>query len=653
MEKNALSIGLTILFNLLILSVVAQTDSISPTDSVLVKPTKTVRKLVSESKPPVDSTLVLYFFETSDNLRKGNLYSVDTTIVSFHQYDPITRNYKMLATLSNIGTAHMSRVFSPPLSSGFLMHNLAFSNYLFTNKKIKYYKQTMPFSELWYVMGPKKEQNLEVTLSREIYKGFIFGLKVLMFNSPGLYLNSKTDDKSVCFTGQYYTKNKRYGVVANYLHNKLILQENGGITNDTIFTKNLETDRRVIPVQLSSAQNNVKEAGFYLEQYFNLLKPERKNDTNLRKIDAGHLSYAIRYQRNQMIFTDKKPLSDFYATYAPPLDSAQTFDSAAQILFRNQFKWSSLGYNEDKLSRFFHLYFGINYDHIEQTLPYDSVKTIYNEISPFGGININILKSSYLEAKGEMVIGGYNNGDFSLDARLTQYLGTTARNAGKFRFELQILNRTPAWYFTHYQSNRFRWNLNLNKESYLLLQGAYQYRNLEGGVRFYTLSDYTYFNDSVFPKQMTKAGTVMLVYVKGDLRLGKFGLNGKLVYQKASQTSIIHLPDFSGTMNFYYHTPAFHHAATFQGGFQLKYFTRYFADAYMPEMRTFYVQNQTEIGNYLFADAYLTLKIKRARIFVKANNFTGYFEGYNYFSSPHYPAQDPGFYLGVSWKFFN
>ena len=71
----------------------------------------------------------------------------------------------------------------------------------------------------------------------------------------------------------------------------------------------------------------------------------------------------------------------------------------------------------------------------------------------------------------------------------------------------------------------------------------------------------------------------------------------------------------------------------------------------MPELRAFYTQNSVEIGNYLWGDIYITLKIKRARIFAKMSNVTGYFEGYNYFLAPHYPDRDPRYYLGVSWRF--
>ncbi len=650
--------GLSLLFSVITLlglphQLRSQTDSVPATDTVTRKHAQTVSAKPEQKPAAVDSSLVYYFFGTTDSLREGKLHITDTTVTSFHQYDPLEQNRRMYATLSNIGTAHKNRLFSPYIPAGFQIHNKVYLHYLIMPRNIRFYRQYIPFTELGYVMGPKKEQDLEVVFSREIYRGFIFGLNVKMFNSPGAYLNSKTDDKSVSLTGQYYTPNKRYGVVAAYFHNKLILRENGGLTDDSTFVNNVESDRRLLPVALSDAENMVKEAGFFVEQYFNILKPESTSDSVKRKIDPGHISYRILYQRNQEIYSDGNPLSDFYSGFSPPLDSANTFDSSAQILFRNQIKWSSLGYNEDRLSRFFHLFFGVNFDHIQNTLPYDSIKKQYTGAAPFGGININLFHSSYLQGRGTVIMGGYNSGDFELDARLTQYLGKTDRNIGKLLFRLQLINRMPDWYFQEYQSNRFRWKNNLNKEQYLILRGAYRYKLLEAGFRFYTVSNYTYFSDSIFPRQIDVPATVMQIFVQGNLPLKKFGLDGKFVYQTASRPDVIRLPQFTGVLNTYFKSKVFKNAATLQTGIQWRYFTAYYADAYMPELRQFYLQNKQKIGNYLSADFYLTLKVKSARLFVKAVNLPGYFMGYNYFSSPHYPGADPGFNFGVYWKFYN
>ncbi|MFK5855713.1 MAG: hypothetical protein QM503_06245, partial [Bacteroidota bacterium] len=69
------------------------------------------------------------------------------------------------------------------------------------------------------------------------------------------------------------------------------------------------------------------------------------------------------------------------------------------------------------------------------------------------------------------------------------------------------------------------------------------------------------------------------------------------------------------------------------------------------ELRLFYIQNDKKIGNYPYADFYVTLMVKRARLFVRMAHFNGYFGDYRYYLAPNYPAQDARVYFGASWRF--
>ena len=106
-------------------------------------------------------------------------------------------------------------------------------------------------------------------------------------------------------------------------------------------------------------------------------------------------------------------------------------------------------------------------------------------------------------------------------------------------------------------------------------------------------------------------------------------------------------------MNIYFKSSIFKSAATVQTGLQFTYFTAFFANAYMPELRAFYIQNDKKIGNYIYADFYVTLKVKRATLFFKASHLNSYLENYSYYNAPHYPSRDARFYFGASWRFYN
>ncbi len=652
----------------------AQTDStifvsdtlLSPVDSTEIKPDTTLRadSIPANFKPPpplppkvpemskADSLQVNYFLGTLDSLKLKTFHPIDTSILRYHQYDPERYGNLFYSTLSNIGMAGKNLVFHPQSSVGYVMDSRVFSKYMYYNRDVKYYQQVIPYSDIHYVMGPKKEQSLYVVFTRELYRGFSIGLDFGIVYSPGAYKHSKSNNNKLFITGQYYTPNKRYGVIANYLRDRVLVEENGGLVNDTVFEWNLETDRSVIPVNLTSDENLIIQSGFYVEQYFNLLKPRTYTDTLQRKIDAGNISYAFQYQRNQKIYSNDDPLVNFYKPYAPPIDSAKTFDSLYQLRIRNTVKWSNAGYSDAALSDVFNLSFGAHYDYIEQTLPYDSVKSLLNQVIPFAGISVKLFRSSFLEASGYTIIGDYNGGDFTLNVRLRQFLGTEEKNAGRLNFTLDLINQKPLWLYSEYQSNRFRWKHDFYKERILHFKASYFFRFFEAGVHFTTYNNYTYLNDSVKPEQLTTTASILQIFAQGNIPIKKFGIDTRLVYQVSSNADILRMPMFVGLANIYFRSQVFKKAATLQTGFQLNYFTEYYADAYMPELRTFYLQNEKKIGNYLYIDVYVTLEVKRARLFAKYSHLNSFLGTYNkYYLAPHYPARDGRFYFGVAWRF--
>ncbi len=653
-NKKVTYLAILVIFILLAKVGVAQNDSI-PTIADTLKPSLPDLSILNKDTitESVDSMLIYYFYSTVENLKSNDFHDIDTSLTKAHQFNPLEANNGMYSTLSNIGLAHKNIVFTPETTTGYDMRVNSFDKYIFSNEKVKYYKLYIPHSKVSYIMGSNKEQNLNVKLNREIIKNLSFGFEFGLNNSPGPYKRSKSNDTRVFFTGQYYTTNKRYGVIANYRNSRIRVEENGGIVNDSIFEENQEFDRRVIDVNLNEASQRMTISGFYVEQYFNLLKPKHQNDSIKRKVDAGHVSYSISYLRNQLIYEDGNPISDFYQPFAPPIDSIATFDSVYQSKITNKLMWSSLGYNEDEISKVFYLYFGANYDFITQTLAYDSVKTTYNQIQPFGGISLNLFRSMHLKAYGELVLSEFSGGDYKIKADIKQHLGTRDRNIGVIDAGITLLNRKPLWWYENYQSNRFRWSNELKKETSMLIYGKYSWKKISGGFKFNTFSNYTYLDDSVKPSQLGSTETHLQLFIEGTIPIKKWGINTRLVYQNTSQPNIIRIPEFSGKINIFFKSNLFKDAATVQTGLQFTYFTSYFADAYMPELRAFYLQNDKKIGNYLYADFYLTLKVKRAALFFKASHLNSYLGNYSYYNAPHYPSRDARFYFGISWRFYN
>ena len=150
---------------------------------------------------------------------------------------------------------------------------------------------------------------------------------------------------------------------------------------------------------------------------------------------------------------------------------------------------------------------------------------------------------------------------------------------------------------------------------------------------------------------MESAATILQLYFNGNIKVGKFGFNTRFEYQTTSTPDIIRLPAFSGTLDMYFKTPIVRGAANIQTGIQIYYFSEFYADAYMPAVRDFYIQSEKKIGNYPYLDAYVTLQLKRARLFLKYAHFNTLFSESNYYLAPHYPARDARFAFGINWRF--
>ncbi|MBG0783452.1 MAG: hypothetical protein H0S84_14430, partial [Bacteroidales bacterium] len=456
-------------------------------------------------------------------------------------------------------------------------------------------------------------------------------------------------------------KNERYGVGAFYFRNKLEQQENGGITTDSIFTNNIETDRRVIDVWLEQANSTIKSSGFGFEQYFILSGREIRTTDSIRKtrnrIQAGRLKHSLVYQRNQQLYEDPNPLNEFYQPFSSLLDSLVTNDSISTQMIKNSLVWNSLSYRRpDKIPLFF-FYFGA--EHAAYKLfqgTNDSLLFVnrynYDQLGILGGFNLNLKEKTKLSAHLNMLIGGHQAGDFVLNSKASQSLKSKKKDFGEISFSLNIYSQSPSWFYNSFLSNHFRWDNSFEKQNTFELEGSYKIWFLAFSVNQTSIDKYLFLNENAFPKQIGGTLNIRTIKTTFDFQKGKFEVKGFVSYQKADIDSAMHLPEIAANLKFGFSQSLFKNAAVIQPGFNIRWFSAYFADAYMPALRRFYMQFDEKIGNYPYLDVYLALKVKRANIYLQYANLLGLTGDYRYFTTPHYPMRDARFYFGVNWRFY-
>lgn len=609
-----------------------------------------------------DSTNIKFFTCNFNNLTLGNVSYLDTTVILTSYYDKLDNPYKIYQTLSNSGLAHKDINFDVPYNIGFKSELSAFSSYLQKIDNIKFPIVLQPFTNLYYTSADNKEQHLNILFCREFLPRFFLTINCDIDFSPGLYKYTKINNSYFYTNFRYNTNNNRYGIIGSFFHDKIDIQENGGIIFDSVFINNEETDKSIIDINLANATNLIKSSGFVIDQYFNLLgfvNSTNKDSTNRKyKIDIGRINYHFSYQNNRFVYEDSNPQSNLYQKFDPIIDPQKTFDSIYIHNIKNVIYWNNLGYEKYNNDIPIYITFGLEHD-FSYHAGYVNLLTQecfnrhnYSNLTFNTGIIMNLLKSIRITGNAKVITRGYHSGDFLVDLQWKQFLGTSKKNAGALSFDVKLTKQSPDWFEEYYYSNNFRWSNDFKSEAYLQLKVSYLLPFIEIGLKQTNINNYIYFGTEAEPQQYLGKVNVNSLYSNFNIKFNKLEMIGFASLQTTTNNNVIHLPYFHGKIKLAYNIDLVKNISIMQPSIVFNYFTEYYADAYMPALRTFYLQDKVKVGNFPYIDFCVTFKIKNANVFVQYTNIYSLTGDNRYFTTPHYPMRDSRFCLGVSWRLY-
>ncbi|MFP4472211.1 MAG: putative porin, partial [Bacteroidales bacterium] len=215
----------------------------------------------------------------------------------------------------------------------------------------------------------------------------------------------------------------------------------------------------------------------------------------------------------------------------------------------------------------------------------------------------------------------------------------------------QLDKHAAPYFYQHYFSNHFIWDHDFNRIKTNRVSGYITQRNLKLGADLTDVKDYVFIGADTLPAQYGENIRVLKAYLDQLFHFGKFDVNARLLYQKSSAEDVIRVPEFAGYFTITFNLKLFKGALNTRSGFDVYYFTKYYAHKYMPAIRSFYIQNEKEIGGFVHADFFLNFSVKRTRFFMKIQNFGSAIGENYYYQVPHYPLQDMAFKFGLSWRF--
>ena len=119
------------------------------TDSIKKKPITT------------DDRIKIISFTLVDTVEK----SLDTSISFLHR-NPIINKWQV--DLGNFGSSNKSLLFSPTMAANIQFGIESNTSYLFTHESKPFFNTTRPYTDLYYRLGTKQEQMIELLHTQNI-----------------------------------------------------------------------------------------------------------------------------------------------------------------------------------------------------------------------------------------------------------------------------------------------------------------------------------------------------------------------------------------------------------------------------------------------------------------------------------------------------
>lgn len=615
---------------------------------------------------PSPDTASIFYTQINDRWPGEKLTRLNDSILTGFQYFlPTEHETSLNALTGNSGLAYRSMVFNAtPEFSGFRYTPYDFIAYKWINRNIRYFQTTGPYSNLFYSTGPAKEQLFNVTHSQNIAGGLTLGIDVMIINSLGLYQRQKSDNISFAGTAQFISKKQNYVVLGNYHNTRLKWRENGGVSKLSLFTNNVETDRTRIPIYLKNADNLQKESGIQIRQfyYFGKMKDNPVTDSLIsdtigpkklhRYYDpyrSDFIRHTISYSQNANSYKDPAPNSGYYDRIL--IDSTKTSDSVYYQELLNDISFEAGVGKARGSSKAILLRIGI--EHAAGVFKTDSIKKTFNRLTTYAYLSANAF--GYAKAEGRIwtTTGIPFNGDKGLSGTLTLPGYDNRDKWGNLVLNADLTIEQPFYFYQYYYSNHFSWDNAFGQQTTLSLKAAYEHKYFKAGFNLFNLNDYVYLDENSLPKKENGAVTVSQIWTYTDIRLRYIESQIYGVLQNSSNADVISLPQFAGRMSLYFTHPLFKRALHFQAGVTALYNTSFYEDAYMPALRSFYVQRTIKTGNYPYLDAFMNIRVKRARMYLVMKHFNMGMGGYDYIMIPGYPMPDRGLRFGISWAFYD
>ncbi len=498
-----------------------------------------------------------------------------------------------------------------------------------------FYTAALPFTSAYYSLGTNKAQHLNVLHTQNLSSYWNVALRYRKVKSEGQYLSQSSNNDRISLSSWFVTHNQRYRIALDVGYERYNRKENGGLRSDSSFTAGQYTNPMLYPVRLSEAVNyfiNFRAA--VQQQYFLFF-----NDST--RSDGLALTHSAAYEAQDQQYSDFGA-RDFYSQIW--YDSTRTLDRASVKRIQNRV---GLRYSEKRFS------WSAGMEHTwgdYRNREKDTATSLYALYAAFAMQRDSVWN---LSLDGRYFVAGYHQGDAQVNARYIRLL-TATWNAGA---EVAYFRQQPFINQFFYRSNHFQWDNRFDPSSVVssALYTGHTSGNWRAKVAFTRYAQLIYLDSTVTFQQSAAPVDFLQFDLQKNFNLGKrWHWNNRLVYQRElSNTRLLRYPEWLLRSSFYFSGSAW--GMPFNIGMDVNWFSAYYANAYMPALNSFYLQDRKKTGNYPYFDFFFESRIKGAvRCFIALTHLNeGILLDRTYFTAPDYPMQKRVLRFGLSWNFVN
>ncbi len=605
---------------------------------------------------------------------------LDTLQDYVHIFHPVYKNNVITASyVGNYGT--------PALDNNFFNRNYQ-TNFFFAQtrdayflspSKLQYINTHTPYTRLDYTQSENKSKNNEtrfnVIHSQNVKPWWNFTFRVDLAKSDGQYIAQEAKNNSVALYSSY-TKDNVF-VHAGFITNSMNNNENGGLTSDSLLLD--EQDAEYWNVNLNSTQSHFASSYFFANGEYRLgkfIETEEDGEEVFRPILGAMYNFELNFNRQEFVDDEKLSNTFFPVSYYP---DTYTKDSIRYNRLTNIFQLKQYENANKKYSFGKRAFLGVEinrgsmpgvYDFVERNSQWEYPSHLLGTPVPDSMVYRNDIKYSNTfvgggifretgkfwkwNAEGRIYLTGRNAGQTELRGIIYKPMNFMGDSLASISFSGAIENLEPDYFQEKFYSNHYRWDQNLKTEQRLTAGGTFKMpgRKLELGAKYAVINNYIYNDTLGIPNQTSNEILVLSAYIDKDFNYRNLHFRTRVLWQKASEERYVHLPEWSAFVSAYYQFTISKVLLT-QIGSDVRYNTKYYADAYAPSTGMFYLQNEKEYGNYPYIDVYASVRLKRTRVFFKFVNIGTRFLNGEYMTVPHYPMNQSTFRLGVSWAFYD